>query len=115
MGDFSVIYQNGLATVRLPTRVDVTNTHTFVDTLQSELDVDHLHIILNFEETQAIDSTALGALVQVYKTLRAREGTLSLCHVGSGVKRVLAITRVDRIFKIYDNLSSALKAAATQP
>lgn len=115
MGDFSVDYQDGLVAVRLPHRVDVTNTHTFVDTLQGELDADHLRIILNFEDTQAIDSTALGAIVQVYKTLRTRDGTLSLCSVGSGVRRVLAITRVDRIFKIYDNLSSAILAAAAQP
>ncbi len=107
MGDFHVDYQDGLVAVRLPSRVDVTNTRAFVDALQRELDADRIRIILDLEQTQAIDSTALGAIVQVFKTLKNRDGTLSLCNVGGGVRRVLAITRVDRVFPIYDDLSSA--------
>jgi anti-sigma B factor antagonist len=112
MGDFVVDYRDGLVAVRLPHRVDVTNTKSFVEALQKQLDEDHLRIVLNFESTEAIDSTALGAIVQVFKTLRSREGTLSLCSVGSGVRRVLAITRVDRVFPIYENIGAACAAVA---
>jgi anti-sigma B factor antagonist len=111
--EFGVRFQDGLVAVDLPARLDVTNTRTFVDALQRELDSDHLQIILNFEKTQAIDSTALGAIVQVFKTLKSRDGTLGLCSVGSGVRRVLAITRVDRVFPIFDDLETALRAFAT--
>ena len=110
MGEFEVDYRDGLLTVHLPHRVDVTNTRSFVDALQREVDADRLRILLNLEETQAIDSTALGAIVQVFKTLKSRDGSLSLCNVGSGVRRVLAITRVDRVFPIYDDLDAAFMA-----
>ena len=114
MGEFHVDHQDGLVAVRLPHRVDVTNTRLFVEALQKELDADHLRIVLNLEATQAIDSTALGAIVQVFKTLKSRQGTLSLCNVGSGVRRVLAITRIDRVFPIYENLDAAMNAYAQQ-
>lgn len=111
-GDFTVDYADGLVTVGLPHRIDVSNTRSFVDALQQELDADRLEIILNFEHTETIDSTALGAIVQVFKTLKSREGHLSLCSVGSGVRRVLAITRVDRVFSIYEDLDQARDAGA---
>ena len=68
--------------------------------------------VLDFKNTQAIDSTALGAIVQVFKTLRSRDGSLHFCEVGTGVKRVFAITRVDRVFPIHDTLDQAYKASA---
>ncbi len=114
MGEFNVDYKDELVVVQLPPRVDVTNTRLFVEALQKELDADHLRIVLNLEHTQAVDSTALGAIVQVFKTLKSRDGTLSLCCVGSGVRRVLAITRIDRVFPIYENLEAALSASANQ-
>lgn len=110
MGEFSVDFQDGVVAVHLPARVDVSNTRGFVDAVQQELDAEHLKIVLDFEQTQAIDSTALGAIVQVFKTLRGRDGCLHLCAVGSGVRRVFAITRVDRVFAIFDTLDEAREA-----
>jgi len=106
--EFVVAYHDELTTVQLPGRVDVSNARNFVDVLQRELDSEPWELILDFAQTQAIDSTALGAMIQVFKTLKAQGGHLSLCNVGSGVRRVLAITRVDRVFPIYDDLPAAL-------
>lgn len=108
--DFVVAQRDELTIVALPSRVDVSNTRSFVDVLQRELDAEHWLLILNFQQTQAIDSTALGAMVQVFKTLRTQGGRLSLCNVGNGVRRVLAITRVDRVFPIHDDLDAAILA-----
>ena len=112
MPDFSIQYHDGIVAVTLPRRVDVSNTRGFIEVVQRELDRDRLNIVLDFQHTQAIDSTALGAIVQVFKTLRTRSGSLRLCSVGSGVRRVLAITRVDRIFPIHETLPEALSASA---
>lgn len=109
--DFLVAYHDALTVVQLPNRVDVSNARSFVDVLQSELDSEHWELILDLAQTQAIDSTALGAMIQVFKTLKAQGGHLYLCNVGSGVRRVLAITRVDRVFPIYDDLPAALTAS----
>jgi len=114
MSAFSVDFQDGIVAVHLPGRVDVSNTRDFVNAVQKELDEAHLKIILDFSATQAIDSTALGAIVQVFKTLRSKDGSLRLCEVGTGVRRVLAITRVDRVFPIHETLSEALAAESAQ-
>jgi len=113
--EFFVGQRDALTIVALPNRVDVSNTRSFVDILQRELDSEHWLLIFDFEQTQAIDSTALGAMVQVFKTLRTQGGHLSLCNVGSGVRRVLAITRVDRVFPIYDDLDAAVLATGRHP
>ncbi len=98
----------------MPARVDISNARGFVDAVQNELDAERIKIVLNFEKTQAIDSTALGAIVQVLKTLRGREGgSLRLCAVGESVRRVFAITRVDRVFPIHETLAEAFIAASS--
>lgn len=109
--EFAVAYRDELTIVALPSRVDVSNARNFVDVLQRELDAEHWELVLDFAQTQAIDSTALGAMIQVFKTLKNQGGHLCLCNVGSGVRRVLAITRVDRVFPIYDGLEAALAAS----
>lgn len=112
MSEFPVSQHGTVVAMGLPIRVDVSNTKGFIDCMQTQLDADKLDIVLDFEQTQAIDSTALGAIVQVFKALKAREGRLRLCAVGSGVRRVLAITRVDHVLSIFDTLDEALLACS---
>lgn len=94
--------------IALPARVDVTNARAFVDAIQAEIDAGHVHVVLDFAETEAIDSTALGALIQTYKVIHQQAGEIRLTRVGDGVRRVLAITRIDRVFSIFDTLEEAV-------
>lgn len=64
-------------------------------------------VVLDFSKTQAMDSTALGALVQVFKALKAEGGELCLACVGDAVARVLSITRLDHVFKVYGSVEAA--------
>ena len=95
--------------IRLPERVDVSNARAFVDLVRLELGSGHRWIVVDFAHTQAIDSTALGALIQVHKSLLSNDGVLRLAAVGDGVRRVLAITRVDRVFSIFDSAEAAIE------
>ena len=49
-----------------------------------------------------IDSTAIGALVGVQRTLRERGGSLVLRRPSRAVARLLELTALDRLFEIED-------------
>lgn len=99
--------------VKLPARVDVTNTQGLLDAVRSQMGAGSDRFILDLSETEAIDSTGIGVIVSLYKSLRVGEGDLLLASVGSGVARVLALTRLDRVFQLHDSVESA-KAAETR-
>ncbi len=109
MNRFAVEQLGNVTCIGLPARVDVTNAKAFVDVVRAEIDKDKRQIVLDLSHTEAIDSTALGAIVQIFKSLRARDGELSMAGVGDGVRRVLAITRIDRVFPLFATVEEAVR------
>lgn len=95
--------------VRLPARLDVSTAKPLVEAVRSSIAEGHHHYVLDFAGTETIDSTALGAIIQLYKTVKTHDGDLRLACVGDGVRRVLAITRVDRVFSITATVDEALE------
>ena len=95
--------------ITLPVRVDVTNTQ---ELLSAFADAPTGPVALDMSATQTVDSTALGAIVTIYKRLRARGDDLVLVDLGEGVRRVLALTRLDRVFSIVPSLHSLDTPAA---
>jgi len=97
----------------VPERVDAYNTRDLIGPVREAIEAGERCIVLDFSRTQSMDSTALGALVQMLKTLRASGGELRLASVGDAVSRVLSITRLDQVFDIYATLDAARTPART--
>ena len=57
-----------------------------------------------------IDSSGLGALVSLQQWLSTRGGALKMACLQARPKVVFDITRVNRIFSIYDTVEAALAA-----
>lgn len=48
-----------------------------------------------------IDSSGLSALIASHKQVRAAGGALELHHAGEPVRRMLAVTGMDKVFTVY--------------
>lgn len=94
----------------VPERVDAYNTRELMAPILEQVQRGARCVVLDFSKTQAMDSTALGALVQVFKALRAEGGELRLACVGDAVARVLSITRLDHVFRVYNSVDAACSA-----
>lgn len=90
--------EGGVAVYALPVRVDVSNTRDLVLPVRQGILSGQRQVVLDFSATQAVDSTALGALVQLLKAVKAAGGELVLCGVSDSVQRVFSITRLDQVF-----------------
>jgi anti-anti-sigma factor len=82
----------------MPERLDVTNAQRLLETVRPLLRDGHGPVALDFARTEAIDSTALGAIVHLRKGHEAR---IVLVHVGEPVLRVLVITCLDSLLPRY--------------
>ena len=67
-------------------------------------------LVLNFAEVSFIDSSCLGALVSLAKTLREKKGDMKLVCLNEDVQSIFQITRLDRIFEIFETVDLAVES-----
>lgn len=69
-------------------------------------------VVISFSEVQFMDSSGLGSLVAVMKTV-TKSGQLHMAEMNWMVRNVFRLTRLDRIFQIYDSVEDALIETGT--
>lgn len=57
-------------------------------------------LVLNFANVRFMSSAMLGLLVRVLRDVERLNGTLRLCNVDSGLRRVFEITQLVKLFDI---------------
>ncbi|WP_308442988.1 MULTISPECIES: STAS domain-containing protein [Jannaschia] len=92
-----------LALTLRETRLDATGALSFKEQMRSAVANHDGRVVLDMHEVQFMDSSGLGALVAGMKMLG--EGRrLELARCDAIVLKVLALTRMDRVFVMHDGL-----------
>ncbi|MBM3993544.1 MAG: STAS domain-containing protein [Planctomycetes bacterium] len=65
-------------------------------------------LLLNFTNVEYMSSAALGKLINLHKKLTALQGKLAMCNVIPQIFEVFAITKLDKIFKIFPDVAGAM-------
>ena len=66
-------------------------------------------VIVDLSNVGFIDSSGLGALISALKVLRANGGDLVLCSMSSQVRTVFEITRLFRVFEVFEGPEPAME------
>lgn len=69
-----------------------------------------LLLVLNFSEVKFLSSAVLGLLIRVSKKLYESKGQLRLCSIDPKIIEIFRITRLDKVFEIYDDQDSAVES-----
>ncbi|HTA72400.1 MAG TPA: STAS domain-containing protein [Bryobacteraceae bacterium] len=83
--------------------------------IQSALDNGKKNILLNMAEVFYIDSSGLGELVAAYTTATRRGGKLKLMKLTQRVQDVVQLTKVYRVFEVYNDEDTAVRSFAISP
>lgn len=97
------------AVLRIKGRLVLTNTREILDLGRQALDLTP-QLLLNLAEVDFIDSSGIGALVNLAKLARGAGGDGSLVAVPPQIMRTIALLRLDKFFRIFPDLASALQA-----
>jgi anti-sigma B factor antagonist len=65
-------------------------------------------VLLNFSNVEYLSSAALGKLINLHNNLDAGQGKLAMCSVFPQILEVLAVTKFDKIFKIFPDEEAAM-------
>ena len=65
------------------------------------------NLVLNFENVEYLSSAALGKLITLNKKVKTVDGQLKLCAIKPPIFEVFVITKLNKLFDIYDTQTAA--------
>jgi anti-sigma B factor antagonist len=75
---------------------------------------DSREILLNLRDVRYIDSDGLREIVEGFQATRNGGGILKLCEVVPGIRRLLGVTKLDKIIEVFESEDPALRSYAAQ-
>ncbi|HUS71443.1 MAG TPA: STAS domain-containing protein [Sedimentisphaerales bacterium] len=66
-----------------------------------------IKLILDFCNVRFLSSTVLGLLLRISKKVYEQDGQLRLCNISPRIYEIFKITRLNKIFDIYEDVKSA--------
>jgi len=88
-------------------RLDASVALRFKEAVAAVIQQGETALILDFSRVDFIDSSCLGALISLLKSLSGK-GQLVLCSLNSNIKAMFSLTRMDRVFTLCGDRSEAL-------
>jgi anti-sigma B factor antagonist len=67
-------------------------------------------MVLDFQGVTFMSSAMIGKIVLLNKKCKANNTTVKLCNIAPSIMEVFEITRLNKVFSIYDSMDEALKS-----
>jgi len=91
-------------------RLDANNSNELKLEINRLFENGSKELIVDLNDVHFIDSSGLGALVSGYKNASTHQGHIRLSALQSQVKSMFELTRLQRVFEIYQTVDEALAA-----
>lgn len=89
--------------------LNIENAHLFKNwVFDTFIEKGKTKILLDLSEVESIDSFSLGVIVNILKSVSTRSGSFAIVSPNEQVMKILRITSLDRVIKVYDTVSEAL-------
>jgi len=69
--------------------------------------------VIDLSGVTFMDSSGLAALARLYKRIRIGQGDVRLCGLRGEMRRIIELTRFDRVFDIFEDRAAALRSYET--
>ena len=67
-------------------------------------------ILISFENVEHLSSAALGTLITINNKVRQQGGQLRLSNIDPQIYEVFVITKLNKLFQIYDDAEEAIRS-----
>lgn len=95
---------------RLPETLDMKQGRLFFKELESRMNIDRPCIVLDCSRVRDMDRFAIHMLLCCLEEAMKRDGDVKLAAVSPAAREALELTRVDRLFEIYDTEPKAVNS-----
>ncbi len=102
MGDQDVLVLNG--------RLDAASAKDLKGRVNRLVKENRVKLVIDMAGVDFIDSTGLGSLVSSLRAVNEEKGDVKVASLQKQVRTVFELTRLHRIFGIYDDVDAAIAA-----
>lgn len=71
---------------------------------------DSLHVIIDLQQLQFIDSSGLGSFLAILKNLHSQGGELKLAQMNKPIRSIFELVSMHKIFEIFNSTEDAIKS-----
>jgi anti-sigma B factor antagonist len=101
---------NDISLLELSGRLDATCSGQLKDAVSAMIDAQKMKILIDLSAVNFIDSSGLGILVGCMRSATKAGGKLKITSLQENPQKLFEVTRLDRVFEIFDNRDSAIKS-----
>jgi anti-sigma B factor antagonist len=95
--------------VSLSGEIDIHSAPKFKDDILTLLESGCLHVVVDLDELEFMDSRGLGAFINISRAIKEKGGTLKLVCSNQTILKIFQRTGLNEIFDIFDNRALAMK------
>lgn len=93
--------------------IDATVSTDFKSRVVDLIKQGNNHFLLNLSNVSFVDSSGLGAMISIMKTLALNNGTIVFCQINDPVMNLLDMTSMNKIFKICPDETSGMETLSS--
>lgn len=110
MGEYIESYiEKGKLVISVKGDIDAYHSAEFKKGVKEKMSDSDMDVVLILDGVPYIDSAGLGTLVSILRDIRTQGKNLYLVGLKNNVKKIFEMTRLDKVFKIYDTLEEVLE------
>lgn len=99
--------ESNIPVIHLRGEIDLHTCGVFRDSLRALIEKAQYTILIDLAQVPYLDSAALGVLVDAERRVREHDGRIGLVGATQFVRRAFEITRLVKVFKLYEDMDSA--------
>jgi anti-sigma B factor antagonist len=106
-----VAEQDGITRIEFVDRniLDEANIQQIGEEISRLIDAQHQpKVLICFDNVDHLSSAALGTLITINNKIRSKDGQLRLANIDQQIYEVFVITKLNKLFQIYDTTEQAL-------
>lgn len=104
--------QNNMFIIEVPALdLDASNADEFKKSAGSIIK-DQINVLLDLKNVGFMDSAGLGAVISIFRNIKANGGSFRACSLSPEVKALFDLVHIQRLFDICEDRESAAAASA---
>jgi len=105
-----VAKENNVTIVAVEGEIDVETSPQLRERFDELLAQGEHNFVIDLGGVDFIDSSGLAAFVRLFKRVRVGEGDVKLCCIRPEILKIFELTRLNRVFDIFDTRAEAVKS-----
>lgn len=105
---FAVCEHNDICVIDVEGQLVVGNRQELKDRMIAELERGERKFLIDFDHTDYIDSSGIGALISLSRRIHTLGGELRLANLNADLQMLFELTKLDTYFKISPTREAAL-------